>query len=107
MTIILLISILGENYEYPPWKTMTTRGKKKKQEQMKNSNQHKSLENLSRNKPFEPSIKRSRGRRRKNVLTNFKNTPSETKRKRGIPRKQIIEDELAEIYTKKPSEVKS
>ena len=41
-----------------PWKTMTTRGKKKKQEQMKNSNQHKNLENLIRNISFEPPIKR-------------------------------------------------
>ena len=50
---------------------MTTRGKKKKQEQMKISNQHRSLENSSPNEPFEPSIKRSRGRSRKNVLTDF------------------------------------
>ena len=105
MTIILLSPILGKNYENSPWKTVTTRGKKKKQEQMKNLNQHKSLENLSRNKPFEPPIKKLRGRPRKNVLTDSKNTPSETKRKTGRPRKQIIEDELSEIYTKKPSRV--
>ena len=37
------------NYENSPWKTMTTRGKKKKQEQMKNQNQHKNLENLNQN----------------------------------------------------------
>ena len=45
MTIIFLSPILGKNYENSPWKTMITRGKKKKQEQMKNSNQHKNLEN--------------------------------------------------------------
>ena len=50
-------------YENLPWKTMTTRGKKKKQDQMKNLNQHKNLENLSRNILFEPPIKRSRGTR--------------------------------------------
>ena len=37
------------NNENSPWKTMTTRGKKKKQEQMKISNQHKNLENLNQN----------------------------------------------------------
>ena len=37
------------NYENSPWKTMTTRGKKKKQEQTKNSNQHKNLEYLNQN----------------------------------------------------------
>ena len=54
---------------------------KKKQEQMKNSNQFKNLENSRINIPFEPPIKRSRGRPRKNVLTDFKNTPSQTKKK--------------------------
>ena len=72
---------------------------------MKNSNQHKSLENLSRNKPFEPPIKRSRGRLKKNVLTDFKNTRSQTKRKRSRPKKLIIEDELPEIYTKNPKKI--
>ena len=93
------------NYGNSPLKTMTTRGKKKKQGQMKNSNQHKNLENLNRNTPVEPPIKRSRGRPRVNVRTDFKNTPSQTKRKRVRPRKQIIEDELPEIYTKKPSQI--
>ena len=72
---------------------------------MKNSNQHKSLENLSRNKPFEPPIQISQGRPKKNVITDFKNTPSQTKRKRGRPRKQTIKDELPEIYTKNLSEI--
>ena len=60
---------------------------------MKNVNQRKNLENLSRNIPFQPPIQRSRGRPRKNILTDFKNTPSESKRKRNRPRKQIIVDE--------------
>ena len=100
MTIMLLSPILGKNNESSPWKTMITRGKKRKQEQMKNSDQPKNLENSSQTIPFKPPIKRSRGRSRKNVLTNFKNTPSQTKRKRGRPRKQIIDDELPETYTK-------
>ena len=61
MTIILLNPILGKNYENSPWKTMTTRGKKKKQEQMKNSNQHKTLEN----QPY------SLGRNKINILFSF------------------------------------
>ena len=32
MTIILLSPILGKNYENSPWKIITIRGKKKKQE---------------------------------------------------------------------------
>ena len=85
---------------------MTTRGKKNKQEQMKNSNQPKNLENSRKNIPFEPPIKRSRGRpSKKNVLTDFKNTPSQTKKKRGRPRKQIIEDELPETYTEKQNQI--
>ena len=87
MTVILLSPRLGKNYANSPWITLITRGENKKQEQMKNSNQHKNLENSSQNKPFEPLIKRSRGRPRKNVLTDFKNIPSQAKRKSGRPRK--------------------
>ena len=105
MTIILSSPILGKNYENSPSKTITTRGKKKKQEKVKNSNHYdKNLENLSRNIPFELPIKRSRGMPRKNVLTDFKNTPSQTKSKRGRPRKQIIENELPKIYQKVKSD---
>ena len=65
------------NYENSPWKTMPTRGKKKKQEQMKNSNQHTNLENLNRNGIQEkldenfsskPLVKKPRGRPKKNYL---------------------------------------
>ena len=92
-------------YKNSPWKTMITKGEKKKQEKMKNLNQRKNLENLTRNIPFEPSIKRSRGRPRNNVFTDFKNTPSQTNEKRGRTSKQIIEDELPEIYTKNPNQI--
>ena len=85
---------------------MTTRGRKKKQEQMKNSNQPKNLEISSQNIPFEPPIKRSRGRPRKNLLTNLKSILSQTKRKRGRPRKQIYENELPEINMQKGSRTK-
>ena len=58
---------------------MITRGGKKKQKQMKNLNQHKNLETLSRNILFEPPIKRSQGRPRKYLLTDFNNTPFQKK----------------------------
>ena len=86
------------NYENSPWKTMTTRSKEKKQEQMKNSNQHKNLENINQNEIQEkldekfsskPLVKKHRGRPRKNLLTNLKIIPSQTKRKLSRPRKQI------------------
>ena len=115
MTIILLSPILGKNYENSPWKTMTIREKKKKQEKMKNSNQHKNLENLNQNEIQEkldgnfsskPLVKKPRGRPRKNLLTNLKSIPSQTKRKRGRPRKQIYENELPEINMQKGSRTK-
>ena len=49
-------------------------------------------------------MKEPRGRPRKNLLTNLKNIPSQTRRKRGRTRKQKYEDELPEIYTQKGSE---
>ena len=103
------------NYENLPWKTMTTRGKKKKQEEMKNSNQHKNVENIKQNETQEkldenfsskPLVKKPRGRPRKNLLTNLKMIPSQTKRKRGRPRKQIYENELPEINMQKESRAK-
>ena len=66
---------------------------------MKNSNQHKNLENLNQNEIQEkldenisskPLVKKPRGRPRKNLLTNLKIIPSQTKRKRGRPRKKNI-----------------
>ena len=94
---------------------MTTRGKKKKQEQLKNSNQHKNLENLYQNEIQEkldehfsskPLVKKPRGRLRKNLLTNLKIFPAQTKRKRGRPRKQIYENELPEKNMQKGSRTK-
>ena len=51
-------------------------------------------------------MKKPRGKPRKNLLTNLKNIPSQTKRKRGRPRKQIYEDRLPEIYAQKSSRTK-
>ena len=53
------------------------------------------MENFS----SKPHVKKARGRPRNNLLTNLKIIPSETKRKRGRPRKQIYENELSEIYS--------
>ena len=43
---------------------------------------------------------------RKNLLTNLKINPSQTKRKRGRPRKQIYENELPEINMQEGSRTK-
>ena len=51
-------------------------------------------------------MKKPRGRPRKNLVTNLKNIPSQTKRKKGRPRKQIYEDELPEINMQKGSRTK-
>ena len=48
-------------------------------------------------------MKKPWGRPRKNLLTNLKIIPSQTKRKRGRPSKQIFEDELPEINMQKGS----
>ena len=45
-------------------------------------------------------MKKLGGKPRKNLLKNFKNIPSQTKRRRGSPRKEIYEDELPEIMKK-------
>ena len=50
-----------------------------------NDTQEKLDENFS-SKPLDEKL---RGRPRKNLLTNLKNIPSQTKRKKGRPRKQI------------------
>ena len=51
-------------------------------------------------------MKKPRGRPRKNLLTNFKSIPSQTKIKRGRPRKQIYKKELPEINMQKGSRTK-
>ena len=43
----------------------------------------------------------SRGRPRGNLLTSLKIIPSQPKRKRGKPRKQIHKVELPEVYAQK------
>ena len=72
---------------------MTTRGKKKKQEQMRNSNQHKNQENLNQHKIQE------------NLDEKFSFQPL-VKKPRGRPRKQIYENELPEINMQKGSRTK-
>ena len=51
-------------------------------------------------------MKKPWGRPRKNLLTNLKSIPSQTKRKRGRPRKQIYENELPGINIQKRSRTK-
>ena len=51
-------------------------------------------------------MKKPRGRTRKIHLKYLKNIPSQTRRKRSRPRKQIYEDKLPEIYAQKSSRTK-
>ena len=69
-------------------------------------NQNEIQEKLDTTFFSKPLVKKPRGRLRKNLLTNLKNIPSQTKRKRGRPRKQIYEDELPEINMQKGSRTK-
>ena len=98
MTIFLLSPTFAEKYENLSWKNITTRAQKKIQEKAKNLNQDKNLEKLDENFSSKPFVKKPQGRPRKNLPTNLQNIPSQTKRKRGRPRKQIYEDKLPETY---------
>ena len=69
-------------------------------------NQNETQEKLDKNFSSKPLVKKPRGRARKNLVTNLKNIPSQTKRKRGRPRKQIYENELLEINMQKESRTK-
>ena len=69
-------------------------------------NQNENQEKLDENFSSEPLVKKPRRTPRKNLLTNLKNIPSQPKRKRGRPRKQIYEDILPEIYAQKSSRTK-
>ena len=69
-------------------------------------NQNETQEKIDENFSSKPLVKKPRGRPRINLLTNLKSIPSQTKRKRGRPRKQIYEDELPEINMQKGSRTK-
>ena len=81
---------------------------KKQQQEEENLNQDKNYEKLNEDFSSKPFVKKRRGRPKKNILTKFKNIPSQTKRKRGRLRKQMYEDELLEIlvYAQKGSQTK-
>ena len=97
MTIFLSSPMFSKKYENLSWKTITTRAQKIiQQEKAKNLNRNKTQEKLDENFSSTPLVEKPRGRPRKNLLTNLKNIPSQTKRKRGRPRKQIYGDELPE-----------
>ena len=90
MTIFLLSPMFSKKYENLAWKTITTRAQKRiEQDKAKNLNQNETQEKLDENFFSTPLVRKPRGRPRKNLLTNLKNIPSQTKRKRGRPRKQI------------------
>ena len=76
------------------------------QEKAKNMSQNENQEKLSENFSSKPFVRKPRGRQRKNLFTNLKNIPSQTKRKKGRPRKEIYEDELPEINMQKGSRKK-
>ena len=90
MTIFLLCPIFSKKYENLSWKTITTRAQKRiQQEKAKNLKRNETQEKLDENFPSKPLVEKPRGRPRNNLLTNLTNIPSQTKRKRGRPRKQI------------------
>ena len=107
MTIFLLSSMFSKKYENLSWKTITTRAQKEmQQEKAKYLNQNEIEEKLDENFSSIPLVKKPRGNPRINLLTNLKSIPSQTKRKRGRPRKQIYKNELQEINMQKGSRTK-
>ena len=107
MTVFLLSPVFSKKHENLSWKTITTRAQKRiQQEKAKDLNQNETLEKLDENFSSKPLVKKPQGRPRKNLVTNLKTIPSQTKRKRGKPRKQIYEDELPEINMEKGSRIK-
>ena len=107
MTIFLLSPVFSKKYENLSWKTITTRAQKRiQQEEAKNMNGSDTQEKLDENFSSKPLVKEPRVRPRKNLVTNLENIPSQTKRKKGRPRKQIYENELPEINMQKESRTK-
>ena len=104
--IFLLSPVFAKKYENLSRKTITTKVQKKRQEKANDLSQDKNQEKLGEHFSSEPFVKKPRSRPRKNRLTNSKNIPSETKRKRGRSRKQIYEDEPPEIYAQKRNRTK-
>ena len=107
MTIFLLSPMFSEKYGNLSWKTITTKAQKRiEQEKAKNLNRNETQEKSGKNLFPKPLVKKPRGRTRKNLVTNLKNIPSQTKRKRGRPGKQIYENELPEMNMQKGSRTK-
>ena len=81
MTIFLLSPVFSKKLENSSWKTITTRAQKKRQQEKAiNLNQDENQEKLDENFSSKHLVKKPRGRPRKNLLTNLKNIPSQTKR---------------------------
>ena len=107
MTIFLSSLVFSKKYENLSHKTITTRAQNKKQQEKANDlNQDENKEKLDKHFSSQPLVNKPRGWPRKNLLTNLKNIPYQTKRERGEPRKQIYEDVLPEINTQKGSQTK-
>ena len=90
MTIFLLSPMFSKKQENLSWKTITTRAQKRiEQEKAKNLNRNETQEKLDKNFSSKPLVKKPRGRPRKNLVTNLKNIPSQTKRKRDQENKYM------------------
>ena len=91
MTIFLSSLVFSKKYENLSWKTFTARAQKRVQkEKAINLNRNETQEKLDKTFSSKPLVKKPRGRPRKNLLTNLKNIPFQTKIKRCRPRKQNI-----------------
>ena len=105
--IFLLGRVFSKKYENLSWETITSWAQKRiQQEKAKNLNGNDTQEKVDENFSSKLLVKKPRGRPRKSLLRNLRNIPSQPKRKRGIPRKQIYEDELPEINMQKGSPTK-
>ena len=91
--------LIMENYYYKSSKENRAR-------KSKNLNRNETQEKLDENFSSKPLVKKPRGRPRKDLVTNSKNIPSQTKRKRVRPRKQIYENELPGINIQKGNRIK-
>ena len=80
MKIFLLSPVFSKKYENLSSKTIPTRAQKRiQQEKAKNMNQNVNQEKLDESFCSKPFVKKSRGRPRKNLLTNLKNNPLKQK----------------------------
>ena len=83
MILFLLSPVFFKKYKNLSWKTITARAQKRIQhEKGKHLSQTEIQEKVDENLSSKPLLKNPQGRKRKNLLTNFKNIPSQTKKER-------------------------